>query len=105
MNTEDSMRVASSVRTEMLRLHGVIEKFELAIARLAQEKAELKEQVKFWKDTDRLQWMQFHGARVEWGNDCELCSVSWLGDDGERRTKLFDDWRAAIDAARAKEGR
>jgi hypothetical protein len=52
------------------------------------------------EDSKRLQWMQFNGARVEWENDGEVCSVSWSNRDGSYRTKLFDDWRLAIDAAR-----
>jgi hypothetical protein len=52
------------------------------------------------EDSKRLQWMQFNGARVEWENDGEVCSVSWSNRDGSYRTKLFDNWRLAIDTAR-----
>lgn len=51
------------------------------------------------KDAERLDWMQFHGARVAWGNDGELCRVMWSDRDGSYSTELFDDWREAIDAA------
>jgi hypothetical protein len=54
-------------------------------------------------DTKRLEWLQFHGARVAWGNDSEYCSVDWSDRDGSYRTKLFGNWREAIDAAMAGE--
>ena len=57
------------------------------------------------RDAERLDWMQFHSAQVIWGNDDEFCRVTWSDRDGEvYRTDLFNDWRDAIDAARAKEG-
>jgi hypothetical protein len=52
-------------------------------------------------DTARLEWLQFHGAHVAWGNDGEICSVRWSDRDGSYTTELFSDWREAIDAAMA----
>jgi hypothetical protein len=52
-------------------------------------------------DSKRLQWMQFHGAKVCWGSDDEVCTVRWADRDGEYQTELFHAWKAAIDAAMA----
>ena len=52
-------------------------------------------------DGKRLDWMQFNCARVSWGKDGEYCFVEWYGDEDIYRTELHQDWRAAIDAARA----
>ena len=49
MNTEDSMRVASSVRTEMLRLHEAIEQQERSIAALKQKISEVEQERDYWK--------------------------------------------------------
>lgn len=51
------------------------------------------------RDAERLQWMQFHGARVEWSSDDEYCCVAWTDRSDAYRTALFSDWRDAIDAA------
>lgn len=53
-------------------------------------------------DTARLEFMQFYGAQVRWGNDSEVCNVWWHTHWGEqelRRTPNHHDWRAAIDEA------
>lgn len=50
-------------------------------------------------DSERLDWLQFHGARVAWGNDDEVCNVVWCDRDGSYYTALFNNWRDAIDAA------
>ncbi len=50
-------------------------------------------------DAERLDWLQFHGARVAWGNDDEVCNVVWADRDGSYYTALFNNWREAIDAA------
>ena len=49
MNTEDSMRVASSVRTEMLRLHEAIEQQERSIATLKQRISDLEQERNYWR--------------------------------------------------------
>jgi hypothetical protein len=51
------------------------------------------------KDAERLDWMQFNGAKVSWGNDGEVCHVQWQDRDGPHETPLFDNWREAIDQA------
>ena len=63
--------------------------------------AQIAETIRFLKrDNMRLGWIQFNGARVGWSKDSETCRVSWDTWDGDSfRTKPFDDWRAAIDAA------
>jgi len=66
-------------------------------------KAQAAENATLRADAERLEWMQFHGARIAWGNDGEVCSCVWPDQyhgDGGGETGLFDDWRAAIDAAR-----
>lgn len=53
-------------------------------------------------DTTRLEFMQFYGAQVCWGNDSEVCDVRWHTHWGEqelRRTSNHNDWRVAIDEA------
>lgn len=53
-------------------------------------------------DTTRLEFMQFYGAQVCWGNDSEVCYVRWHTHWGEqelRRTSNHNDWRVAIDEA------
>lgn len=53
-------------------------------------------------DTTRLEFMQFYGAQVCWGNDSEVCYVRWHTHWGEqelRRTSKHNDWRVAIDEA------
>ncbi len=50
-------------------------------------------------DAERLDWLQFHGARVVWGNDDEVCNVVWADRDCSYYTALFNNWREAIDAA------
>ena len=49
MNTEDSLRVASSVRTEMLRLHEAIEQQERSIATLKQRISDLEQERNYWR--------------------------------------------------------
>jgi hypothetical protein len=51
------------------------------------------------KDSKRLDWMQFHGAKICWGKDGEYCSVSRTSSEELETTELFGDWREAIDAA------
>lgn len=50
-------------------------------------------------DSERLDWLQFHGARVAWSNDDEVCNVVWCDREGSYYTALFNNWRDAIDAA------
>lgn len=50
-------------------------------------------------DSERFDWMQFHGARVAWSSDDEVCNVAWCDRDGSYYTALFNNWRDAIDAA------
>lgn len=54
-------------------------------------------------DAKRLDWVQFHGARVSWGNDDEYCNVHWSDGEDVHHTELFTDWRDAIDAAMAQQ--
>jgi hypothetical protein len=63
-------------------------------------KAQATEIERLRADAERLEWLQFRGARVCWGNDDEVCSVRWTDRSGEEyETRLCYDWREAIDAA------
>lgn len=56
-------------------------------------------EIKTVTDSEMLEWMQFHGARVAWGGDDEVCDVRWCDRAGQYRTENFADWRDAIRAA------
>jgi FtsZ-binding cell division protein ZapB len=63
-----------------------------ACAQLEAENEELR------KDSRRLEWLQFHGAKVCWWSDGEVCDVLWTDRTGEQYSSpLCYAWKEAID--------
>ena len=56
------------------------------------------------RDAERFDWMLFHGAKVCWGSDGEVCNVEWFDEAEEElaRTGNYYDAREAIDDAMVK---
>lgn len=55
------------------------------------------------KDANCLHWMVFHGAKICWHSDDEMCYVQWSDRSGCYRTASVDSSREAIRAAMAGE--